>query len=116
SVPMRARGGVAASLLMLATSIASAAQERASEVGTIPADWTAYGRSLAAAKRHREAIAAYARALTAEPRRMTENAGRTAEADARPRSSLASRSRSSPVAARRAVTCLAERRLVVFAR
>jgi tetratricopeptide (TPR) repeat protein len=52
-----------ASLMFCAAPQKAKAQQALPEVGVVPADWRDHGRALAAAKRHREAIASFERAL-----------------------------------------------------
>jgi tetratricopeptide (TPR) repeat protein len=52
-----------ATMMFCASPHATKAQHPLVEVGVVPSDWTDHGRALAAVKRHREAIAAFERAL-----------------------------------------------------
>lgn len=53
----------AAALMVSAAPLRSGAQESLPDIGTIPSDWSEYARALAVSNRHREAIAAYERAM-----------------------------------------------------
>jgi tetratricopeptide (TPR) repeat protein len=50
------------------------AQRVLPEVGVVPSDWHAHGRALVAANRHREAIAAFQRAIQLQKGRSEESA------------------------------------------
>ena len=63
SLPMIALRIAVAALLVSAAPLRSGAQYEGAEAGVVPSDWNAHGRALAAAKRHREAIAAFERAM-----------------------------------------------------
>ncbi len=72
SFPMITLRLMVAALMLSAAPLSSDAQAWIPDVGMTPGDWNDYGHALVAANRHREAIAAFERAMQLHAERSRE--------------------------------------------